>query len=460
MKLFCWNVRGLGKLRAMNRLKNMLRGVNPQILFLMETKLDKRRMEMARRRCGFMFGIDIPAVGTRDGLSIGWKCDCDVTLKSYSRWHIDIEIKEENAVKWRFTGFYGCPEERNRTESWRLLKQLGVDQSLPWVVAGDFNEIAFSFEKHGGCVRSKRQMTEFRESLQECDLADLGFLGAWYTWERGRLTSTNIRERLDRAVANTEWWGLFPGYTVNHLTHTMSDHCPLLIDTAGHSISHRSNHSDRFRFDANWVMEEEMVEQLQTYWESSDSPVPARLKDLGSILQKWSMKNKKDRGARKKILQNRLTELTSADPDEEVLAELLEVKLRLNMEADKEELYWEQRARVNWLKYGDRNTPFFHNFATMRKKRNSIMGIKNENGDWVSGEEDMLNVATDYFKRLFTTTTVANVPSIVDSIHPKITNEMNELLLQPFKADEIKEAIDSMAPLKASGLDGYPAMFY
>ncbi|GMJ07053.1 hypothetical protein HRI_004374500 [Hibiscus trionum] len=460
MNLLCWNVRGLGKPRAVNRLKNKLRGVHPHILFLIETKLDKRRMEKVRRHCGFMFGIDVPALGTRGGLSIGWKNECDVSLRSYSQWHIDIEIKEESGIVWRFTGFYGRPEERNRAESWNLLKQLGRDQSLPWVVAGDFNEIAYSFEKMGGCVRSERQMFDFRDALQKCDLADLGFTGLWYTWEKGRLPSTNIRERLDRAVANTAWWELFPGYSITHLTHSISDHCPVLINTKGSSVSNCSIQKKPFRFESSWVLEDDLVERIKNHWETSDSQFPIRMTELGGILENWSLNKKKDRGERKKTLQRRLSDLMSADPDEESLAELLEVKLGLNMEADKEELYWEQRARVNWLKYGDKNTLFFYNFATMRKKQNSIRGIKNEAGDWVTRDGDMLRVATDYFQNLFNSATVANSPSIVDSIQPKITTEMNESLLRPFTLDEIKEAVDGMAPLKASGLDGYPAMFY
>ncbi|GMJ07054.1 hypothetical protein HRI_004374500 [Hibiscus trionum] len=324
MNLLCWNVRGLGKPRAVNRLKNKLRGVHPHILFLIETKLDKRRMEKVRRHCGFMFGIDVPALGTRGGLSIGWKNECDVSLRSYSQWHIDIEIKEESGIVWRFTGFYGRPEERNRAESWNLLKQLGRDQSLPWVVAGDFNEIAYSFEKMGGCVRSERQMFDFRDALQKCDLADLGFTGLWYTWEKGRLPSTNIRERLDRAVANTAWWELFPGYSITHLTHSISDHCPVLINTKGSSVSNCSIQKKPFRFESSWVLEDDLVERIKNHWETSDSQFPIRMTELGGILENWSLNKKKDRGERKKTLQRRLSDLMSADPDEESLAELLE----------------------------------------------------------------------------------------------------------------------------------------
>ncbi|KAA3460676.1 nucleolin-like [Gossypium australe] len=65
MKIISWNVRGLGQSRTVKRLKNKLRYIQPQILFLMETKVTSRKMESIRRRCGFMNGIDVDAVGSR-----------------------------------------------------------------------------------------------------------------------------------------------------------------------------------------------------------------------------------------------------------------------------------------------------------------------------------------------------------------------------------------------------------
>lgn len=80
-------------------------------------------------------------------------------------------------------------------------------------------------------------MIAFREALKECEINDLGFFGQWFTWERGRLVSNNIRERLDRGVANLAWWDLFPGFKVSHLQHSFSDHCPILVDTMGNGRS-------------------------------------------------------------------------------------------------------------------------------------------------------------------------------------------------------------------------------
>ncbi|KAH1073097.1 hypothetical protein J1N35_025425 [Gossypium stocksii] len=43
--------------------------------FLMETKIDEKRMEKIRRRCGFMHGIDVGAEGFRGGICLAWKTE-------------------------------------------------------------------------------------------------------------------------------------------------------------------------------------------------------------------------------------------------------------------------------------------------------------------------------------------------------------------------------------------------
>ncbi|MBA0843990.1 hypothetical protein Goarm_001126 [Gossypium armourianum] len=65
MKILSWNIRRLGKLWIINCLKNKLRVISPQILFLMETKLSMKQMEAVRRKCGFGNGIDVGAIGSK-----------------------------------------------------------------------------------------------------------------------------------------------------------------------------------------------------------------------------------------------------------------------------------------------------------------------------------------------------------------------------------------------------------
>ena len=44
-------------------------------------------------------------------MALLWKEDVDLYVQSYSPHHIDALIKDENSI-WRFTGFYGWPEEQ------------------------------------------------------------------------------------------------------------------------------------------------------------------------------------------------------------------------------------------------------------------------------------------------------------------------------------------------------------
>lgn len=46
---------------------------------------------------------------------MGWIGECMVQLKAFSRSHINIEIEGgEGLPRWRFTRFYGSPNERGR----------------------------------------------------------------------------------------------------------------------------------------------------------------------------------------------------------------------------------------------------------------------------------------------------------------------------------------------------------
>ncbi|KAH1032811.1 hypothetical protein J1N35_044985 [Gossypium stocksii] len=89
-------------------------------------------------------------------------------------------------------------------------------------------------------------------------------------------------------------------------------------------------------------------------------------------------------------LEERLLELYNLDPEYDVLAEIADIHLGINLEANKNELFWEQLARFNWLKNSDRNTKFFHKVAVGRQHRNRIHRLENEDGSWVTNGDDML----------------------------------------------------------------------
>lgn len=139
-----------------------------------------------------------------------WRGGVDVTIREKLKNHIDMEIKENNGRVWRFTGIYGEPCAESKHETWSLMHclfQQYENNPLPWLCAGDFNEILFHHEKEGGVTRSQACLDRFKEALELCGLEDLGFVGDVFTWRNKQYRGGGedyIRERLDRAVVNGE----------------------------------------------------------------------------------------------------------------------------------------------------------------------------------------------------------------------------------------------------------------
>ncbi|KAL4387745.1 hypothetical protein GQ457_09G029190 [Hibiscus cannabinus] len=281
---------------------------------------------------------------------------------------------------------------------------------------GDFNELLSSTEKRGG-----------------------------------RFSSNNVCERLDRGVASPSWFDNFPNYTLRHMSHSFSDHCPILMDSEGCDSNAGRYLPQLFHFEANWILEPNCEEVIRQCWINSVGSVPSKLSTLSETLRQWSKKRRYDNRKASKVLEDKLKILESEDPDDEILASILDVKLALNMEADKEEIHWEQHSRVNWLRHGDKNTAYFQKCAYARKKRNTVKHLRNEENILVTNETEMSNIADNYFK---------DSDSFWAAFQASVSSESANFLSTAFRKDEIKDALKSMAPLKASGRDGYPAIFY
>lgn len=53
------------------------------MIFFMEKKLNNKKIERVRRKCGFLCGIEVDADGSRGGLCLAWKEDVNVSLRSF-----------------------------------------------------------------------------------------------------------------------------------------------------------------------------------------------------------------------------------------------------------------------------------------------------------------------------------------------------------------------------------------
>ncbi|KAA3465118.1 endonuclease/exonuclease/phosphatase family protein [Gossypium australe] len=123
-----------------------------------------------------------------------------------------------------------------------------------------------------------------------------------------------------------------------------------------------------FKFEAWWVLEESFEAEVKAIWESSLGDFVQKLDKLKIGLGNWAKQTCMARKRNNESLNLKLSKLLEAERSENNLAELIDTKLHLNLEIDKDERYWEQRARVNCLRLGDKNITFFHNYATQRRQ--------------------------------------------------------------------------------------------
>jgi hypothetical protein len=62
------------------------------------------------------------------------------------------------------------------------------------------------------------------------------------------------------------------------------------------------------------------------------------------------------------------------------------------------DVYWKQRAHVNWLQFGDRNTSYFHKVYLERRRRNRIGHLKKRMGaGWRRKERKRCLSLTTFF---------------------------------------------------------------
>lgn len=70
-------------------------------------------------------------------------------------------------------------------------------------------------------------MAKFREALTISNLYDLGYRGIKYTLSNKHRDGTFRKERLDRAVANSLWFGTFMDYWLEGMVARRLDHKPI-----------------------------------------------------------------------------------------------------------------------------------------------------------------------------------------------------------------------------------------
>ncbi|CAN1272874.1 Transposon TX1 uncharacterized 149 kDa protein [Linum perenne] len=320
--------------------------------------------------------------------------------------------------------------------------------------------LAYSY-KRGGRPLQRSAITPLLNFSNNLHLIDIGFTGPEFTWSNRHQDASVIDERLDRFLLNDQWLELFPDSSVVHLDPRYSDHSPILLRTQPPS----PNSKKLFRFDCRWVDNPEVSNLISNSWKQppkDGSPMfrlADKLKRLRHLLYDWCKGGTSNSSRILKDVDNALVleySLPSRNWVEIRRLELLRSSVR-----QQEDLYWKQKARINWIASGDRNTTFFHRTVNATRKWNFIGDLRDTDGNVLTSEKDKGKLAADYFKHLFATEHDGSQESVFDIGFPRVvTDSMNDSLLAEITDDEIRSTVFSIDPTQAPGPDGFTGLFF
>ncbi|XP_059431606.1 uncharacterized protein LOC132165127 [Corylus avellana] len=253
----------------------------------------------------------VDSIGRSGGLALLWKDEAGIEIQNYSHRHINATVKPSNLPPWTFTGFYGHPDTQKS--------------------------------------------------------------GPVFTWNNGREGADFTMEWLDRVVV--AWHTLFPNVESSIELAIFSDHLPILINPSG-SCKVRRRRRD-FHFEAEWGEKKECKEVIKKIWRVKEREqgtwiaVEKKLKKSKGGLLQWQKVNRRQIGQDIQLLSEKLiSEQKKGDFVDRSI--LLKLKSDLAKLQDDEDLYWRQRAKIEWMRGGDRNSKFFHACANQKKKANLI----------------------------------------------------------------------------------------
>uniref|UniRef100_A0A803P4A1 Reverse transcriptase domain-containing protein n=1 Tax=Cannabis sativa TaxID=3483 RepID=A0A803P4A1_CANSA len=174
-----------------------------------------------------------------------------------------------------------------------------------------------------------------------------------------------------------------------------------------------------------WIKEADCSNIISDCWQNSNgSPIDVLNKNLSSCADNLRSWHRHKFGQLKQKISSTQADVAALSniptPTPTHAQQVQKVESILDELLANEEQYWQQRARVDWLQSGDRNTKIFHAKASARHSNNRIRSLSDEN----------------------------------------VSEKHNMFLLKEFSADDVYEALKSMNGDGSLGIDGMSALFY
>jgi len=458
--ILSWNIRGTHSSKARRQLKEMIGRYKPSFLAILETHVPFGRLSTFWTNNGYIPIHIIEANGHSGGIWLLKHVADNTTslITASNQYSITFTLSLGNATT-TCTCVYASPNATMRTPFWNYLINLNSTITNPWILIGDFNETTLPSDQRRGIFNHTRASL-FSTFMNDCDLLDLTTIGGRFTWYCNHNGLLILSKKLDRGIANINWRLSFPEAFVEVLYRLHSDHNPLLLRFGGLPLARGPR---PFRFEAAWIDHEDYADLVTRAWNSSNHNTIVALNKVrensisfnhdvfGNIFQK------------KKHIENHLRGIHKyLEMVDSLKHSLLEKQLQhdLNHILFQEEMLWSHKSRENWVKFGDKNSSFFHAQTIIRRKRNRIHRLKLPNGIWSSDITTLQEEAQRFFKDLFCGNHHHQNTHFTFGPHPTIDEDAIHTLTRPVTKDEVTASLNSMKSYKSPGPDGFHCIFF
>ncbi|KAH0775105.1 hypothetical protein KY290_012242 [Solanum tuberosum] len=381
IKVICWNARSINTKGSLERLQTLKKLHQLSIIAILEPFANNSYIGTVRSQ------LQMDHAVSNDNGKIWLFLANEVTgsiMETHDQ-HITITFHHTNMSEKFMTSFiYAKCKEYMRRSLWDRL-MFYANMELPWCTIGDFNVITSIEETLGVIPYNMNNSFEFIGVIEACGLTNLGYTGLPFTWCNQRDVEARVWKRLDSL----------------------------------------------------WLMI-----NVQQCWEKGVNGNPMwrlhqKMKRITATLSNWSKKEYGDIFTKVKefgesIRQSEEELMTNNNEDSRQKLHRMNAKYIRYLKM--EESILKQKTQFQWFKEGDANTKYFHALMRGRRKRLFLHKIRNDNEEWIQGEEQIAQAA--------------------------FTPVQNEMLQAIPTMEELRQVVFSMNPNSAAGPDGIGGRFY
>ncbi|XP_026453688.1 uncharacterized protein LOC113355121 [Papaver somniferum] len=386
MRVMFRNIRGLKRMRAKDKLINLVKHFNPSLLWIAEPKIRTSRNYVKNLRLPGMNQMVIHNAfnGSKANIWLFWH-DSISTPNVISTTTQAITVKVGEVL---VTGIHAACLTVDRRQLWDELVKI-QDMNMPCLIIGDFNVVLSSDEKIGGRRPLRIGMKEFRECLNSCELIQAPKTGIKYSWCNNRVGKKRILCDLDKDFFNVKWLEKFDGWQYKVGTRGTSDHDPIM----GKAVEIPKPKNIPFRYQTVWTSHPDFINVIKSSWEESVTGNPAfvfmaKLKRFKEFIKKWNWEVFSD--LRVKMTQaeeevEKAAMVSDTNPENiELLNVLITARRKQEIVAQQFNELLRTKARVKWI-ISEEDNMFLDAIPSTAEIKEAVYGMDANNSPGPDG---------------------------------------------------------------------------